>query len=67
MGIVVGLETSKDVWKYLENTFAQDSQEREFNLIQELSTIQKGTDSMNEYLQKFKVICDNSLQLGNPF
>ncbi|OMO98846.1 hypothetical protein COLO4_13671 [Corchorus olitorius] len=41
LGLVVGLVSSADVWKALEAAFAQNSQEREFHLTQQLSMIRK--------------------------
>ncbi|GLU17155.1 hypothetical protein SLE2022_335490 [Rubroshorea leprosula] len=61
LGIVVGLETSSEVWKALEDHFVQSSQEREFHLMQEISSIQKGDDTLSEYIRrhsKFKALCD---------
>ncbi|KAF3781859.1 hypothetical protein EJ110_NYTH35577 [Nymphaea thermarum] len=34
------------------------SQEREFYLMQKLTSLKKGSDSINEYIGKFKTICD---------
>ncbi|GKV46780.1 hypothetical protein SLEP1_g53748 [Rubroshorea leprosula] len=64
LGIAVGLETSLEVWKALEDHFAQSSQDREFHLMQELSSIQKGDDTLNEYIRKFKYICDELSTIG---
>ncbi|GLT87989.1 hypothetical protein SLE2022_060360 [Rubroshorea leprosula] len=58
LGIAVGLETSSEVWKALEDHFVQSSQEREFHLMQEISSIQKGDDTLNEYIRRFKALCD---------
>ncbi|GLT87980.1 hypothetical protein SLE2022_060270 [Rubroshorea leprosula] len=64
LGIAVGLETSSKVWKALEDHFAQSSQDREFHLMQELSSIQKADDTLNEYIRKFKYICDELSTIG---
>ncbi|GKV45069.1 hypothetical protein SLEP1_g52192 [Rubroshorea leprosula] len=42
LGIVVGLTTSREVWDALQEAYAKDSQEREFNLTQAMTTLQKG-------------------------
>ncbi|GKV46548.1 hypothetical protein SLEP1_g53521 [Rubroshorea leprosula] len=42
LGIVVGLTTSREVWDALEEAYAQDSQKREFNLTQAMTTLRKG-------------------------
>ncbi|GLU07686.1 hypothetical protein SLE2022_246340 [Rubroshorea leprosula] len=66
LGIVVGLTTSREVWDVLEEAYAQDSQEREFNLTQAMTTLRKGNDSLIEYLRKFKAICDELAAMGKP-
>ncbi|KAF8401648.1 hypothetical protein HHK36_012594 [Tetracentron sinense] len=42
LGLVVGLDTAANVWKALENAFAQHSKEREFQLTQQMSLLRKG-------------------------
>ena len=37
LGLVIGLETVRDVWSALKEAYAQDSQEREFTLRQQLT------------------------------
>ncbi|GLU20542.1 hypothetical protein SLE2022_367350 [Rubroshorea leprosula] len=46
LGIVVGLTTAHNVWNALEEAYAQDSQEREFNLNQAVTLQRKGDDSL---------------------
>ncbi|GLU15194.1 hypothetical protein SLE2022_317050 [Rubroshorea leprosula] len=58
LGIAIGLKTSSEVWKALEDHFVQSSQEREFHLMQEISSIQKGDDTLSEYIRRFKALCD---------
>ncbi|XVE69974.1 hypothetical protein DITRI_Ditri10aG0034200 [Diplodiscus trichospermus] len=62
--LVVGLESSYDVWKVLEDMFAQNSQEREFHFMQQLSMIRKGNESLNEYILRFKNLCDDLIAIG---
>ncbi|KAA8542406.1 hypothetical protein F0562_023459 [Nyssa sinensis] len=66
LGLVVGLETSAAVWRALENAFVKSSQPREFQLETELSLLQKGDMSLNEYLTKFKRLCDDLVAIGKP-
>lgn len=61
LSLVVGLETSKDVWIALHDACAQDSQEREFLLTQKLQMLRKGTSSLSSYLRDFKNAYDNLL------
>ncbi|KAF8392663.1 hypothetical protein HHK36_023012 [Tetracentron sinense] len=63
LGLIVGLDTAADVWKALENAFAQDSKERVL-LTQQMKSIEKGMDSLHEYIQKFKSLCDDLVAIG---
>ncbi|XXG42898.1 hypothetical protein AAC387_Pa01g3061 [Persea americana] len=66
LGMVVGLDTATEVWKTLEDSFARDSQEREFYLSQKLQMHRKGTSSINDYIHSFKEICDELAAIGKP-
>ena len=59
LNLVVGLETSSEVWATLVDSFAQESQEREFYLLQKLQFHRKGSSTIFEYLHIFKNICDD--------
>lgn len=45
LGLVVGFDTSADVWRALLDSFAQESQEREFYLLQSLQLHSKDNHS----------------------
>ena len=47
LGTIVGLTTSLDVWKALSNTYSQDSQTREFELLLKLQEKKKDTVPSN--------------------
>ncbi|GKV18711.1 hypothetical protein SLEP1_g29052 [Rubroshorea leprosula] len=64
LGIVIGLTTAHNVWNALEEAYAQDSQEREFNLNQAVTLQRKGDDSLGEYLRKLKYIRDELATMG---
>nr|GMC90612.1 Retrovirus-related Pol polyprotein from transposon TNT 1-94 [Ipomoea batatas] len=67
LGLVIGLESSQSVWDALKEAYAQDSQEREFTLRQQLTYLRKEPNqSLAEYLRKFKSICDSLAAIGNP-
>ncbi|XXG89841.1 hypothetical protein AAC387_Pa12g1748 [Persea americana] len=59
LGLVVGLDTSAEVWKALCAAFASDSEEREFYLQQKLRLLRKGNMALSEYIRHFKGICDD--------
>uniref|UniRef100_A0A5K0Y4A1 Retrotransposon gag domain-containing protein n=1 Tax=Nymphaea colorata TaxID=210225 RepID=A0A5K0Y4A1_9MAGN len=64
LGQIVGLETSADIWKSLLDAYLQGSQEREFHLMQKLTSLKKGSNSINEYVGKFKTLCDELSAIG---
>ncbi|KAG5241400.1 26S protease regulatory protein [Salix suchowensis] len=67
LGLVIGLDSSQSVWNALKEAYAQDSQEREFNLRQQLTFLKKEpSQSLAEHLKKFKSICDSLAAIGNP-
>jgi hypothetical protein len=66
LSLVIGLDSSQEVWNALHIAFAHDSQEREFHLTQKLQTLKKGTSNMTEYVREFKLICDDLAAIGKP-
>ena len=66
LGIVVGLDIATEIWKTLDDSFARDSQEREFYLSQKLKMHRKGTSSINDYIRSFKEICDELAAIEKP-
>ena len=53
-----------EVWKVLENRFSSISRSHVMNLKGELHNIKEGTDSMDIYLQKIKVVRNKLLAVG---
>ncbi|KZV57610.1 hypothetical protein F511_03070 [Dorcoceras hygrometricum] len=67
LGLAIGQETSKSVWDALKEAYAQDSQEREFTLSQQLTYLCKDENTtIGEHIRKFKSICDNLAAIGSP-
>ncbi|KAL5715327.1 hypothetical protein ACHQM5_017160 [Ranunculus cassubicifolius] len=66
LSLVVGLDTASAVWSELEASYAQDSQEREFFLQQQLQSHRKGTSSLSDYIKIFKGYCDDLAAIGKP-
>ena len=60
LGLVIGLDTVLTVWEALKNAYAQDSQEHEFTLRQQLTYLRKEDDKIiGEHIHIFKGLCDN--------
>lgn len=67
LGLVIGLDTSLAVWNSLKEAYAQDSQEREFTLRQQLTYLRKDEQkSIGEHIRTFKGLCDNLAAIGKP-
>ena len=66
LGTIVGLTTSLDVWKALSNTYSQDSQDREFELLLKLQEKKKDTVPLNDFICNFKLTCDQLNAIGKP-
>lgn len=67
LGLVIGLDTTLAVWEALKDAYAQDSQEREFTLRQQLTYLRKDDNkTIAEHIQIFKGLCDNLADIGKP-
>jgi hypothetical protein len=64
LGIVVGLDTAAEVWNALVHAFARVSDDRRLELKKRLTTIQRGSDTLPTYLQRFKTVCDDLAAIG---
>ena len=64
LAIIVGCSSAQEVWKVLENRFSSISRSHVMNLKGELHNVKKGSDSVDAYLQKIKVIRDKLMAVG---
>ena len=64
LAITVGCSSDLEVWKVLENRFSSFSRSHVMNLKGELHNVKKGSDSVDTYLQKIKVISDKLMAVG---
>ena len=65
LGLVVGLDTTNVVWEALKNAYAEDSQEREFTLRQQVTYLRKKDDkTIGEHIRTFKSLCDSLAAIG---
>ena len=62
--LMVGITTSREVWNTLEQRFTSTSRANILNLKLELQSLKKGSDSVNNFLQKIKIACDKLLAVG---
>ncbi|KAL3639631.1 hypothetical protein CASFOL_017538 [Castilleja foliolosa] len=54
----VGLSTASDIWRSIENVFANQNKAKVMQIRLQLQTLKKGGLSMREYLNKVKSCCD---------
>ena len=64
LALTVGCATAIEVWKVLENRFSSISRSHIMNLKSELHNLKKGSESVDVYLQKIKVVRDKLLAVG---
>ena len=58
MVLIVGLTSTKDIWKALEVHFASQSKAKMMQYRLQIQTMKKNAQSMTEYLSKMKTCCD---------
>ena len=61
LALTVGCAFAMEVWKVLENRFSSISRSHFMNLKSELHNLKKGSDTVDVYLQKIKVVRDKLL------
>jgi hypothetical protein len=67
LGLAVRLDTAFVVWNALKNEYAEDSQEREFSLRQQVTYLRKEDDkTIGEHIRTFKGLCDSLAAIGKP-
>ncbi|KHN39729.1 hypothetical protein glysoja_044829, partial [Glycine soja] len=65
--LVVGLDTTHAIWTALKDSYAEDSQEYEFTLHQQITYLRKEDDqSIGEHIRTFQGLCDNLAAIGKP-
>lgn len=64
--MVVGAETAYNIWQLLEEQLLPATKEREAQLKNMLMMLKKGQTSLDEYLKKFKNLCDNLAAINQP-
>ena len=62
--LTMGCHSAMEVWRVLENHFSSISRSHIMNLKGELHNIRKGTDSVDLYLQKIKIVRDKLMAVG---
>ncbi|GAU19509.1 hypothetical protein TSUD_77530 [Trifolium subterraneum] len=67
LGLVVGIDTAHAVWDALKDAYAEDSQEREFTIRQQITYLRKEDDqTIGDHIRIFKGLCDSLAAIGKP-
>jgi hypothetical protein len=61
---IVALPSTVNVWKHIESAFASQSRARVINTPLALTTTQKGSLTVAEYISKMKVLADDMASVG---
>jgi hypothetical protein len=64
LSMVVGLNSTQEVWSTLETRFTSTARANVLNLKLELQSVKKGTDSINVYMQRVKTARDKLSAVG---
>nr|POF21437.1 hypothetical protein CFP56_18480 [Quercus suber] len=64
LALIIGCSSTLEVWRVLENIFSSISRSHVMNLKGELHNVRKGSDSVDVYLQKIKVIRAKLMAVG---
>ena len=64
LALTIGCASAVEVWKVLENRFSLVSRSHIMNLKSKLHNLKKGSDTVDVYFQKIKVVRDKLLAVG---
>ncbi|PRQ48623.1 hypothetical protein RchiOBHm_Chr2g0112811 [Rosa chinensis] len=64
LSFIVGSKISKEVWYSLEDRYAKLSKFKAFELKTSMQKIQKGNDSIDKYMERFKTVRDQLFIAG---
>ena len=66
LSMIIGGEIAKQIWDSLVEQLLPNTVEREALLKESLANLKKGSLSIEEYVWKFKSICDNLAAINKP-
>ncbi|KAH9669465.1 retrovirus-related pol polyprotein from transposon RE1 [Citrus sinensis] len=66
MSGIVGVENAQQIWSSLEDQLLPMTKEKEVHLMDRLATLKKGSLSVEEYVRKYKHICDCLAAINKP-
>ena len=66
MYLIVGCSTAKEMWEFLEEAYRKATNDKEFQLKQQLQSVKLGTKTIDEYIKEFKGICDGLAAIHKP-
>jgi hypothetical protein len=66
LSLIYGGDTAFSIWSAINEQLLPDSEDNEAQLKNNLYGLSKGTLSLEEYIRKFKDICDKLAAIGKP-
>ena len=66
LGMVIRAKSTYELWSFLEVQLMPMTREKVVHLTDQLQSLKKGSLIMNEYLRKFKAICDSLAIVNKP-
>ncbi|KAH9793669.1 retrovirus-related pol polyprotein from transposon RE1 [Citrus sinensis] len=66
LSMVIGLQTAQEIWLTVEENMLPATKEQETWLKDSLYSLKKGSSKLDEFLKKFKGLCDKLAAIGKP-
>ncbi|KAL9432356.1 hypothetical protein AB3S75_027393 [Citrus x aurantiifolia] len=66
LSMVIGLQTAREIWLTVEENMLPATKEQETWLKDSLYSLKKGSSKLDEFLKKFKGLCDKLAAIGKP-
>ena len=66
LSMVISLQTAREIWLTVEENMLPATKEQETWLKDNLYSLKKGSSKLDEFLKKFKGLCDKLAAIGKP-
>ena len=64
--MIIGMQSAREIWLTIEEIILPATKEQETWLKDSLYSLKKGSAKLEEFLKKFKNICDKLAAIGKP-
>lgn len=66
LSMIIGMQSAREIWLTIEEITLPATKEQETWLKDNLYSLKKGSAKLEEFLKKFKNICDKLAAIGKP-